>query len=274
MNLKATGISYRYASTEVLHNISFEVKKGHILGIIGPNGSGKSTLLELLSSFRLLQKGDVTSDGKDITLCRKDIGVVFQREELEDDIKVYDTLDLFGRFYGLSKDGRRKAIEKAISGIGLKADQMVGTLSGGQKRRLELARATLHSPSLLILDEPTSGLDPTAKKAFWKMLLAQRGITIIVASHDLKEVEDLATDILVMHQGRNVLCTDKKRALDDCGIVVRSKEMINTGKKAIKTDDGFVYYNVDRRTASKTHATVKKADLFDVYEKATGVKFE
>ncbi|MCA9234608.1 MAG: ABC transporter ATP-binding protein, partial [Planctomycetales bacterium] len=176
----------------------------------GPNGSGKTTLFRLLSTLIPLQQGDVSLLGHDLrtaaTAARRVMGVVFQAPSLDKKLTVAENLKHHGRLYGLRGQTLRSRIEAKLAGVNLsdRAGDLVEKLSGGMRRRVELAKALLSEPQLLLLDEPSTGLDPAARIDLWrtlKSLQQKEGVTLVVTTHLLEEAER-ADRIAIMHQGR------------------------------------------------------------------------
>jgi len=196
--VEVEGLVHRYGDRIALNGIRFSVAKGDIFGLVGPNGGGKSTTFKILSTLLEPISGSVRIFGIDILKephkVRREIGVVFQSPGLDKKLTVLENLKYQGNLYGLSGAKLTERANSLLRKVGLadRASSVVETLSGGLKRRLEIARALLHGPSLLILDEPTSGLDPLARREIWdylKHLRASDGITILLTTHLLDEAD-------------------------------------------------------------------------------------
>jgi ABC-2 type transport system ATP-binding protein len=170
-----------YGDRRALDGVSLEVEAGAVVGLLGPNGSGKSTLLAVVAGLRRPDSGEARvfglPPGSDV---RRRVGVVFQESCLDPLMTLEETLGLHGRLFGMHGDNLRRSVESALGGFGLggRAHEAVGTLSGGLRRRLELARALLPSPEVLLLDEPTTGLDPDSRRAFWELLRGVGNVTL------------------------------------------------------------------------------------------------
>jgi len=213
MNESAPAISARdvvlsYGERRALDGVSLDVKAGAVAGLLGPNGSGKSTLLSLVAGLRVPQAGELRVLG---ALPRSDVrrrvGVVFQESCLDLLMTLEETLVLHGRLFGLGGAALRRRIEELLEQFGLAArgHDPVRTLSGGLRRRLELARALLPSPQVLLLDEPTTGLDPDSRRAFWELLRSFRGgITILTATNDVLEAERQCDTVAFLYHGKLV----------------------------------------------------------------------
>jgi ABC-2 type transport system ATP-binding protein len=203
-------VSYRYGDRLALDDFSLDVAAGEIFAFLGPNGSGKTTLFRLLSTLIPLQSGDVEILGLDIGLdpvaVRRQIGVAFQAPSLDKKLTVAENLRHQGRLYGLSSAELRARTSELLDAVGMteRARDRVETLSGGMRRRVELAKTMLHRPRLLLLDEPSTGLDPGARIDLWKCLNRVRdqdGVTVVLTTHLLDEA-DRADRIAIMHNGR------------------------------------------------------------------------
>lgn len=184
-----------------LNGVSFTVQENEIFGVLGPNGGGKSTLFKILSTLFPPQQGSVQIMGRSLPkqapAIRGLLGVVFQNPSLDAKLTVLENMRHQGRLYGLSGADLERRIGQALRRYGLaeRGDELAGTLSGGLKRRVELAKALLHDPKILLMDEPTNGLDPAARREFWdhlSELRAARPMTVLVTTHLMDEAERCA----------------------------------------------------------------------------------
>ena len=196
-----------YGGQEALRGISFEVASGEVFGLLGPNGAGKTTTVEILEGYRDRDAGEASVLGHDPGAAprelRERIGVVLQQSELNALLTVRETHELFAGYYEHPRD-----IDEVVElvGLGEKRDARVKTLSGGQKRRLDLGVALVGDPDLVFLDEPTTGFDPAARRAAWDMIRALRslGTTILLTTHYLDEAQQLADRVAVLRDGEIV----------------------------------------------------------------------
>jgi len=194
-----------YGSDEVLHGIDLDIERGEIFALLGPNGAGKTTTVEILEGYRSRDGGEVSVLGIDPEKAtmqwRDSIGIVLQDSADFPDLTVRETISHFRHYYSRARD-----VELLIESVGLgeKSDQKIRTLSGGQRRRLDVALGIIGSPELLFLDEPTTGFDPKARRSFWDLIknLRDEGTTILLTTHYLDEAEALADRVGVIAEGR------------------------------------------------------------------------
>lgn len=215
--VEAAGLSHVYAAKrgaprrQALNDVSFAVPAGEMFGLLGPNGGGKSTLFKILSTCFPPTAGAVTCFGEDLVVrpenIRSSLGVVFQSPSLDARLSILENMMHAGRLYGLT--GRRLStrIDEMLSRYRLtdRSGDRVSTLSGGLKRRVELAKSLLHSPRLVLLDEPSTGLDPASRKDLWDHLLALKkdGVTVMTTTH-LMDEGDRCDRVGILDQGRLV----------------------------------------------------------------------
>ncbi len=196
-----------YDRVEALRGISFEIGSGEVFGLLGPNGAGKTTTIEILEGFRSPDSGEVSVLGVDPrgagAAWRERVGVVPQSGELYPNLTVLEHLRLFAGYYA-----EPRSADDVIALVGLqeKADSKTRTLSGGQKRRLDLGIALVGDPELIFLDEPTTGFDPGARRAAWETIRALRslGKTILLTTHYIEEAQQLADRVAVLRRGEIV----------------------------------------------------------------------
>lgn len=206
--LSIRDVRFRYGDHEAVRGVSFDLAEGEIFALLGPNGSGKTTLFRLISTLVPLQQGDIhvlgTSVREHPSAVRGHLGVVFQSPSIDKKLSVLENLMHHGRLYGMRGTGLKQKSLSMLDRLGLaeKTDATVETLSGGQRRRVELAQAMLHEPRMLVLDEPATGLDPGARSDLWRYFtgLAGEGVTIVLTTHLLEEAER-ADRLGIMHRG-------------------------------------------------------------------------
>jgi len=201
------GLRKSYGPHEAVRGIDFEIRKGEVFGLLGPNGAGKTTTIEILEGYRERSGGEVRVLGVDPQRAgrkwRERLGVVLQSSSLYPNLTVRESLRTFAGYYSHPRD-----VDEVTEIVGLaeKADARVRTLSGGQKRRLDLGLALVGDPELVFLDEPTTGFDPGARRTAWDTIrnLRSLGTTVLLTTHYLDEAEQLADRVAVLRSGEIV----------------------------------------------------------------------
>jgi ABC-2 type transport system ATP-binding protein len=205
--ISVSGLRKRYDGVEAVAGIDFEVRAGEVFGLLGPNGAGKTTTVEILEGYRKRDAGEVSvlgfDPGRAERAYRERIGVVLQQSELWPQLTVREIHRVFAGYYE-----RPRPVDEVIELVGLaeKAGERVKTLSGGQKRRLDLGVALVGDPQLVFLDEPTTGFDPAARRNAWDMIRSLRalGKTVLLTTHYLDEAQQLADRVAVLRAGEIV----------------------------------------------------------------------
>ncbi|HTO48418.1 MAG TPA: ABC transporter ATP-binding protein [Burkholderiales bacterium] len=193
--IEVRGLTKRYGGRAVVDHVDLAVPRGRIVGFLGPNGSGKTTTIRMICGLLTPDEGSGTTLGLDLRTraaeIKRRVGYMTQRFSYYEDLSIEENLDFVARVYAVPdrKNRVREGLERL--GLGARAKQLAGSLSGGWKQRLALAACLLHEPELLLLDEPTAGVDPKARREFWDQLhgLAARGITVLVSTHYMDEAE-------------------------------------------------------------------------------------
>ena len=202
-------LSKSYGDVQAVKDISFQVKKGSLFAFLGVNGAGKSTTINIICSILKKDAGKIFVNGHDLDedyiAIKKDIGIVFQTSVLDRDLTVKENLDVRSSFYGLSRAERRRNVDEIVQLLSLEPllKRPIKNLSGGQQRRVDIARAMVHRPRLLILDEPTTGLDPKTRLTVWSLIdrvRVETGMTVYLTTHYLEEAE-LAGYVVIMDKG-------------------------------------------------------------------------
>ncbi len=212
--LELRGLSRRFGERVALDGLTLAVRPGEILGLLGPNGAGKSTAFRILAGLLRPDSGEVRFRGRALTLhdpsLRRAMGVVFQKGSLDDQLTARENLLIGARLYGLSGDEARSRVARMLELIELgdRAHEKVKGWSGGMRRRLELARALVHRPAILLMDEPTQGLDEASFRRFWahlQSLRAEAGLTVLLTTHRADEAAE-CDRLAVLDGGRLVAC--------------------------------------------------------------------
>lgn len=200
-----------YGKKRAVNDISFSVKAGEVFAFLGPNGAGKTTTIKMLTTLLPPDKGVIKIDGMDVARqayeVRRRFGVVFQDCTLDQTATVYENLWMHCSFYQIPRSERKRRIAEVLELFNITSHQrvIVEKLSGGLKRRVELARALLHQPVLIFLDEPTLGLDPQSRRLLWDhlhFLKKTQNLTVFLTTHYLDEVERFADTVAVINQGK------------------------------------------------------------------------
>lgn len=218
--LSIQGLAYRYAERTVLHDVTFDVAAGEVVALMGPNGCGKSTTLSVLGGLSAPQAGKIEFNGRPVTrddrAYRAELGFVFQSPSLDVKLTARQNLSLTARMHGLLGRAATAAVSAALTRAGLddRADDTLDTHSGGMRRRLDIARAMLHRPRLLLLDEPTTGLDERAWRRTWQQIrqVAQSGEAAVLLTTHRPEEAQCADRVVIMDAGR-IVADDTPEAL-------------------------------------------------------------
>ncbi len=206
--INVRGLEKSYDANKAVAGIDLTIESGEIFALLGPNGAGKTTTVEILEGFRNRDSGEISVLGVDpqvkgeaARIWRNRIGIVLQSTSDAGDLSVFETVSHFSKYYSNPRN-----VEEVIEAVGLsdKSGELIRTLSGGQRRRLDVALGIIGSPELLFLDEPTTGFDPKARRAFWALIedLRKSGTTILLTTHYLDEAEALADRVAVINRGK------------------------------------------------------------------------
>ncbi len=289
-----------YGRLKAVDDVSFRVKRGSLFAFLGLNGAGKSTTINIISSILDKDYGKIIIDGKDLdhekNAIKREIGIVFQTSTLDDELTAYENLSTRAEFYGISGKEKKERIAKIVMMLGLEPllNRPVKNLSGGQRRRLDIARSMIHEPTLLILDEPTTGLDPKTRQDVWRLIDSIRektGMTVFLTTHYLEEAEQ-ATDVVIMDHGRIIAQGSpvelKNRYASDYVMVYspRRKELdaLLKGKSSYVPDaGGYRFFVKDPEEALRfvnSHGDlikdfeIKKGTMDDVFLDVTGINIK
>ncbi len=241
------GLTKRYGERAVVDGVDLRLRPGRICGFLGPNGSGKTTTIRMLCGLLTPDAGEGSCLGLDIVgerlQIRRQVGYMTQRFGLYEDLSIRQNLDFVARLFELPQ--RKRRVDEALDGLGLgsRAQQLAGSLSGGWKQRLALAACLLHDPRLLLLDEPTAGVDPKARRDFWDQIhhLAARGVTVLVSTHYMDEAER-CHELIYIAYGHILARGTAEQIIEQAGLTVWSVQV----ERATPGDDGSADRNQQR----------------------------
>lgn len=280
--IKIDNISKSYGNIKAVNNLSFRVKDGELFSFLGINGAGKSTTINMICGELKKDSGTILVCDKEVDIndkyIKRKIGVVFQESLLDKSLTVYDNLKIRASLYGITGNAFGKRYNELAKLFDLHEieRQTISQLSGGQKRRVDIARAMIHNPEILILDEPTTGLDPGTRKKIWKVLNSLRKnnkLTIFLTTHYMEEAAD-SDYIVILDKGSIVaegtpLELKNKYAYDMILIYnVDEDEIKKLNKPYIRIKDGF---KIEVKTLEEaTELIIKNKNLFKDYEVVKG----
>src|SRR5579863_5190048 len=204
-------LTKKFGDLVAVNDVSFDVLQGEIFGLLGPNGAGKTTLIRMMTTLTPPTSGKAVVGGHDVVTdpdgVRHSIGVIPQAMTSDPELTARENMSIHAKLYGLTRAQRDELIPQLIESVGLTefADKLVGSFSGGMRRRLEIARGLVHSPKILFLDEPTTGLDPVSRTAVWEMITRLKesaGLTILLTTHYMDEADKLCDRIAIVDHGQ------------------------------------------------------------------------
>jgi ABC-2 type transport system ATP-binding protein len=240
--IEVRDIVKKFGDFTAVNGISFAVKDGEIFGLLGPNGAGKSTLIRMMVTLLPPTSGTAIINGFDVVKkaddVRRSIGVIPQAMTSDLELSVYENLLIFAKLYGVPRDTRSRLIAELLAAVELTqwADKPVKNLSGGMRRRVEIARGLVHEPRVFFLDEPTTGLDPVSRTAVWGMLRkikSQRDLTVLITTHYMDEADKLCDRIAIVDHGK-LVALDSPEAL--------KASIPGRARRDVTLDDVFVHY--------------------------------
>lgn len=266
-----------YNKVPVVNDLSFEIQAGEMFGLLGPNGAGKSTTIRMLTTLTAPSQGEIWVGGYNVVSERqqvkRQIGVVLQQTSVDNDLTVWENMEFHGRLHHMPNPQRQKDIDRWLEYVDLteRRNDPVKTLSGGMKRRLQIARALLHQPEVLFLDEPTVGLDPQTRRRLWEIIrdLNTQGMTILLTTHYMDEVEYLCDRIGIMDTGK----------LIELGTLAEFRQKHGEGLVMQQMQDRWDYkffptladanHYLDQQP-DKTGMMVRESNLEDIFVELTG----
>lgn len=280
--IKIEGLNKSFGEVKAVQNLSFEVRKGELFAFLGVNGAGKSTTISIMCGQLKKDSGIVLIDGCDPDIkseeIKREIGVVFQNSVLDQSLTVYDNLECRAALYGIYGKEFKERLDTLTQMLDFKdlLKRTVGKLSGGQRRRIDIARALLHEPKILILDEPTTGLDPQTRNTLWKViddLRKQTGMTVFLTTHYMEEAAD--ADYVIILDGGKIAAEGTPLNLKNnfSGDYITLYNANEDDIKQLQSEysvlpNGFRIYVPD--TAAATELIIKHPTLFKDYEITKG----
>jgi len=270
-----------YNQVSVVNDLSFEIEAGEMFGLLGPNGAGKSTTIRMLITLTQATSGKIEIAGYDVShfplQVKRNIGVVLQQISVDGDLTVWENMEFHGRMHHIPNPQRQNLIDQGLEYVELsdRKQALVKTLSGGMKRRLQIARALLHQPQILFLDEPTVGLDPQTRRRLWEIIrdLNRQGMTILLTTHYMEEVEFLCNRIGIMEAGK----------LIELGTLEQFRANYGQGVVVKQVGDRLEYqFFQDLKAANayldslpdKTGMMSRASNLEDIFVELTGHKLD
>lgn len=266
-----------FSKAPVVNDLSFEIQAGEMFGLLGPNGAGKSTTIRMLTTLTKPTQGQIQIAGYDVVRQRSQvkrrIGVVLQQTSVDGDLSVWENMEFHGRLHHISNPDRQQAIDHWLEYVDLadRRNDLAKTLSGGMKRRLQIARALLHQPEILFLDEPTVGLDPQTRRRLWEIIrdLNKQGMTMLLTTHYMDEVEYLCDRIGIMDQGKLIELGTLRDFRHKHGEGLLMKQMADrwdyTFFPTLEAAEAFLNQQPD-----KTGMMVRPSNLEDIFVELTG----
>lgn len=268
-------LTKKFKAVTAVDNLSLDISSGAICSILGPNGAGKSTTIRILATLTRPTSGQAFIEGHDVmrepVLAKKKIGVVHQTLNIDPELTPREHLAVHGMLFGMKRFVMRCAIERLLEFVGLdnQKDIPAGKFSGGMKRRLTIARALVHDPSIIIMDEPTVGLDAHARRKLWALMreLKNRGHTVLLTTHYIEEAESLSDRIVIIDKGRIIADGSPKNLIATVGsIAVDITRNGECNTKFFDTKQNAAAFLVNE----KTSGAVREANLEDVFVRLTG----
>lgn len=271
-----------FGDVKAVQDLSFKVKQGELFAFLGLNGAGKSTTISIMCGQLAKDSGSVTIDGtnldKDSSKIKSDLGVVFQSSVLDKALNVYDNLKIRAALYGITGSAFKERLDELSDLLEFKdlLKRTVSKLSGGQRRRIDIARALLHKPKILILDEPTTGLDPQTRKAVWNVVSKLRqdeNMTVFLTTHYMEEAAD--ADYVVILDGGKIAAEGTPLSLKNeytgdfvtiYGITQQQADSLSIPYEQLRDAYRFEVAN----TSAATELIIKKPDIFKDYEIVKG----
>ncbi|MEE3715494.1 ABC transporter ATP-binding protein [Tumidithrix elongata RA019] len=272
-----------YNQVPVVQDLSLEIASGEMFGLLGPNGAGKSTTIRMLTTLTSPSQGRVAIADYDVVKqaqqVKRHIGVVLQQISVDPDLTVWENMEYHGRLHHIPNPERQAVIRQYLDYVELndRRDTPVRNLSGGMKRRLQIARALLHQPEILFLDEPTVGLDPQTRRRLWEIVrdLKSQGMTILLTTHYMEEAEFLCDRIGIMDAGKLIEIGTPESLRQKHGMALVVTQSESDRKLSYKFFPDFEQANTYlEQQPDKRGMMVRASNLEDIFVELTGRKLD
>lgn len=274
-------VNKSYSNRPVVSDLSFTIQTGEMFGLLGPNGAGKSTTIRMLTTLTRPTGGRIEVAGCDITRqpaqVKRSIGVVLQQTSVDSDLTIWENMEFHGRMHHIPNPQRQQRINQWLEYVELadRRNDIVKTLSGGMKRRLQIARALLHEPKILFLDEPTVGLDPQTRRRLWEIIrdLNKQGMTMLLTTHYMDEVEYLCDRIGIMDAGKLIELGTLQQLRSKHGEGLVMKQVGERWEYLFFPDMEQAKAYLDR-LPDKTGMMLRPSNLEDIFVELTGRRLD
>ena len=277
-------VSKEFGNRRVVDNLELVIPRGQMFALLGPNGAGKSTTIRMATTLTAPTTGTIRVQGYDVVKqplqVRRAIGVVVQPLSVDNDLTLWENLEFHGRLHHIPNPLRQERIEQWLRYVELsdRRDHLVKTLSGGMKRRLQIARALLHQPEVLFLDEPTVGLDPQARRLLWDIIrdLNRQGMTIILTTHYMDEAESLCEQVGVIDRGQLIALGSPQELRRQFGEAVLVRPLAGGDPSQTARSAYEFFPNLAAANAyldalpDKTGVMIRPSNLEDIFVQLTG----
>ncbi|PLS68074.1 MAG: ABC transporter ATP-binding protein [Cyanobacteria bacterium M5B4] len=276
-------VTKRYNQVPVVNHLDLTIDRGEMFALLGPNGAGKSTTIKMLTTLAVPDEGKITIGGADVVKqaqqVKRSIGVVLQQTSIDLDRTVWENMEFHGRMHHMPQAERQAAIERCLDYVELKdrLNDRTRNLSGGMKRRLQIARALMHNPQVLFLDEPTVGLDPQTRRRLWEIIrdLKQQGMTILLTTHYMEEAETLCDRVGILDSGKLIEMGTLSELRQKHGlavVIVQNEEDQKLDYKFFPTMAEAHAY-LEHQSSSKS-VMLRESNLEDIFVELTGRKLD
>ncbi len=277
--IEISGLTKEYSGRNIIDNLDLRIDKGELFGFLGPNGAGKTTLIRILTTLTKPSSGRVNINGLDVTKdtskVKSQFGIVQQHLSLNRDLTVSENLELHARLHHLSYSERKKRINELLDYVDMvgSADELIDRLSGGMRRRIMIARALIHRPTLLFLDEPTVGVDAQTRRRVWDLIrrMNSDGTTVFMTTHYIEEAETLCNRVGIIHHGKLISLGSPLNLRKKLGMItVETKENTHVRYNYFPNREDASKFIQKQNISDKV--VMRQSNLEDVFIELTGQK--